>query len=95
MSKIIKKVATNKVRDIAVSYLLKAAGVASGFWGFVAGIAAKYLWKLAVKLGIKYENKIEEKIETAKELKTYDEKINKPDASPEDIKQAGKDFLNS
>lgn len=85
----VKKALNNQVRDVVISYALRLAGVASGFWGFVAKIAAKYLWKLAVKLGIRVETSIENK----KELKEYVKDINEPSASADDIKKAGKDFL--
>lgn len=36
-----------------------------------------------------------EKLETRRELKKYREQIDKPGATPEEIKDAGKDFLSS
>lgn len=54
---------------------------------------SKVLWKLLYKIGVRSKNSIKEKIETAKEKKEYEEKIHKPDAKPEDIRDAGRDFL--
>ena len=85
----VQKTLNKGARDVVISWALKSLGVASGFWGFVAKIAAKYLWKLAVKLGVKIETKIENK----KEQKEYENKINDPSANADDIKKAGKDFL--
>lgn len=83
----------------AVKFLTKLlAKIGLGFSGPVGWIASfliekvlKKAWFYISKFAIR---KLEEK-ETAEELKVYDDKINKPGATPEEIKDAGKDFLSS
>ncbi len=72
---------------------LKMTGPIGVFASFLIGKVSEYLWKFLYKLGVKTKNAIDEKIETEKELKEYKEKINDEAAKPEDIKNAGRDFL--
>lgn len=83
----------------AVKFLTKLlARIGLGLSGPIGWIASffidkllKRVWALVVKTVIRKQ----EQKETAKELKEYDDKISKPGATAEEIKDAGKDFLTS
>ena len=85
------------VKTQAMKVLISAGLKVTGPVGMIASIAiskfTKMLWKVLYKMGVRQKNQIEEKLETAKEFKENDEKINDPNATPEDIKNAGKDFI--
>ena len=85
------------VKTQAMKAMISAGLRVSGPVGIIASIAiskfTKMLWKALYKMGVRKKNQIQEKIETAKELKEYEDKINDPNAKPEDIKNAGKDFI--
>lgn len=87
------KLIRTQVMRLLISLGLKMTGPVGIFASFVIKKLSEYLWRIVYKLGIKTKNSIEEKIETAKEQKEYEEKIHKPEAKPEDIRDAGRDFL--
>lgn len=83
------------IRDLIVNLTLKALGIASGFWGYVSSIALKYIYAFLYKEVKNEKIIIEEKLETKKELNQYDQAINAPNATADEIKNAGKDFIKN
>ena len=63
--------------------------------GWVASFFIDWVLKKAWPVVVRVVVGLVEKKETAKELKDYGDKINKPDATAEEIKDAGKDMLSS
>lgn len=93
----IKGIFFKLVRTQAVKAIISAGLKMSGPVGIIANIVigklSKIAWEILYKLGVKYKNQVDEKIQTAKELKEYKEKISNENSTPEDIKNAGRDFL--
>lgn len=87
--------AKGKIIQILVAAGLRMTGPIGWIASLVINKVLSALWAVAYKFGIKKKNEIAEKIETQKELKEYAEKIEDPNASAEDIKKAGKDFISS
>lgn len=87
------KVIRTQVIKALIGAGLKMTGPIGVFASFLIGKFSEYAWKFLYKLGVQSKNAIEEKIESDKELKEYKEKINDEAAKPEDIKNAGRDFL--
>lgn len=77
----------------AISAGLKVTGPVGIVLNIFISKAAKAMWKLLYKMGVRKKNQIQEKLETQEELKQYTEKLNDPKSTPEDIKNAGRDFL--
>lgn len=82
-----------KIINALIGLGLKMTGPIGIIASFFIGKFSEYAWKFLYKLGVKSKNAIEEKIESEEELKEYKEKINDEAAKPEDIKNAGRDFL--
>lgn len=85
------------IKTQAMKALVSAGLKVTGPIGMIASIAiskfSKLLWKVLYKFGVRKKNQIQEKLETQEELKQYTEKLNDPKSTPEDIKNAGRDFL--
>jgi len=77
-----------------IGFGLKMTGPIGVFASFFIGKFSEYGWKILYKLGFKAKTAIEEEIKSQKDLKEYEEKIHKPDATPENIRDAGRDMLN-
>lgn len=74
---------------------LKATAGLSGFQAWLANMILNVLWKWAQTKIKKLKTYFTTKKQNEEGLKKYEEQINKPEATPEDIKKAGKDFLQS
>lgn len=83
------------VRTQALKAAISAGLKVTGPIGIVLNIAiskaAKVMWKILYKIGVRKKNQIDEKLETAKELKEYEKDLESK--NPDDIKNAGKDFI--
>jgi hypothetical protein len=82
-------------RDLLISNIVKLGLKASGFAAFAYSLVLKYAYKFMFEYLRREKLHYEEKKETAKEKEKYEEIINKPGATNEEIRDAGKDFLNS
>lgn len=81
------------IKNIVVQAILKAVGATAGFGGWVAALVIKKLYDIGVLYGKKEIVIGETKQENKQELDQYGKAINKPDASADDIRNAGDDFL--
>lgn len=81
------------VKNFAVQAILKSISASTGFLGWLAGIFVNKAFELARKLIRRKVVETEAAEESKQELKEYDKKINKPGATAEEIKDAGKEFL--
>ena len=88
-----KMLAESIVKKLIVDFVLRLAGIAGGFMGFAAGFAIN----LAIKFGLKKikqeEVVIEEDLKATKEQEVYDQVLQNPESTQEDIANAGTDFL--
>ena len=75
------------------SYALAAVSGLVGWRAWLAKLAIQAIFRLATKLAKYLEIRKEVKDEIKKKLKKYDEVLNDPNATADDIKRAGDDFL--
>lgn len=80
---------------LASQYGIKFLASLSGFWAWLANFALNILWGYLKKLAVRVYTYFKTKNENERKLKEYEEAINKPDATSEEIKKEGKDFLQS
>lgn len=78
--------------------LLKSFGVKffaglAGWQAWLIDLILNKAWKLFVQAWKKALKTLETKKEIKDELKKYEDKINKPNATEEEIRDAGRDFI--
>jgi len=77
------------LKKLIVSYVLKASGIAGGIQGWIIGLLVKYGLKKAKEAVIVQEEKVKE----SKNLDDYESVIKNPNSTAEEVKDAGKKFL--
>ncbi len=92
---VIKQIFFKVGNSFIVKLLIRAGLSVTGPVGWIASFFIDKILKKAWVYVMRGWNWISEKRETKKELKEYDDKINKPDATEREIKDAQKDFLSS
>lgn len=89
-----KKIDNKKLFDAFIGLLKTAAlsGISKlgGFYGFIANIALNYTIKILKKVGVR----IGENQDAAERLKKYEDRRNNPKTSPDDRRNAERDFLS-
>jgi len=94
LSRLIKKVLDSALlKSVVVQAILKAIGATSGFLGWLLKVILGHAFEIGRKLLRREVVKVEVQEENKQELKEYEKKINAPNASAEDIRKAGKKFL--
>ncbi len=88
-----KYVVSDYLKKLVISYAVKAAGIGGGLYGFIAKIVIKKFYDFINKY---VKRKLVEGIVTAgneKDKIKYEEIVNNPNATADDIKNAAPDFL--
>jgi hypothetical protein len=94
LAQLVKKLLDSKlVKNFIVQALIKNIGAASGFGGWLISKALFYLYDLANKYLRREVVKVETSEQVKEELKVYEKTINNPNATAEEIRNAGKKFL--
>lgn len=82
------------IKAIIKSLVVKTLLRLSGLRAWVASMFFNYIWKHVMRAIKMIRNKRQVNKEVNEQLKKYKEVINDPDASADDIKNAGSDLLN-
>lgn len=79
----------NAFIELVKAYALKSIAGLGGIKAWVAKLVLNFIIKTLKKIGIQ----VSENLKAKKELEEYEKKLNDPNASLEDRKEADKDFL--
>ena len=93
LASIKKSLTSDYLKKLVVGYAVRAAGITSGFGSWLATIIVKKLYDLGVGAAKKEIIKEETKLENKKDNEAYEQIINDPNATADDIKNAAPDFL--
>lgn len=88
-----KLIAESVVKKLITDLIMKAVGVAGGLPGMIIGFAVGKLIKFGILKAKQQEVIIEEDKKAVKEQEVYDQVLQDPKSTQEDIANAGTDFL--
>lgn len=92
--KLIKEYVLNtSVSKLLTSYAVKAAGITSGFGAWLVGLVMKKLLEYGIQKHKEAEIKEEVKLENDKDDLKYEEVLQNPNSTNDDIANAAPDFL--
>lgn len=81
--------------DIIRKYLVASVLKLAGFRAWLANVVLKQVFKLVEKYFKDLKNKNENKKEEQENLEKYKEVVNDKTKTPDEVRDAGRDFLNS
>ena len=81
--------------DIIRKYLVASVLKLAGFRAWLANLILKQVFKLVEKYFKDLKNKNENKKEEQENLEKYKEVVNDKTKTPDQVRDAGRDFLNS
>lgn len=81
--------------DIIRKYLVATVLKLAGFRAWLANVVLKQVFKLVEKYFKDLKNKNENKKEEQENLEKYKEVVNDKTKTPDQVRDAGRDFLNS
>jgi len=81
--------------DIIRKYLVASVLKLAGFRAWLANVILKQVFKLVEKYFKDLKNKNENKKEEKENLEKYKEVVNDKTKTPDQVRDAGRDFLNS
>lgn len=81
--------------DIIRKYLVASVLKLAGFRAWFANVILKQVFKLIEKYFKDLKNKNENKKEEKENLEKYKEVVNDKTKTPDEVRDAGRDFLNS